>query len=306
MAGPPPTGNNSADLSGAVLGEIAFDPASMRKLVPVATNPTLPGFQVGPMATITRSDPTTETAYLVLPVKNSGTDTRCFLEAQAFHWLNSAAQPLNDPGTFDFIGGSVGLTVAGTYTDTCLAPGETGYFLDIEIPAGTDALYSAVTSVELALTSSTSGTETAARLIPDHFDVGHCSGSRSVGVTAKNSGATPVTVAADGVGLGPAVLIDDGGAPAGWMYVERGTLTAVAPGQTTTLVASVPTTFSVQRAVFFLSFDGPDTATEAFAAAPMPLMITSAAGVAERVRAARARRYARWLAVTARPAPPAR
>ena len=43
-AGPAPTGNNSADLSGAVLGDIAFDRATMRRAIPVQVTTALTGF----------------------------------------------------------------------------------------------------------------------------------------------------------------------------------------------------------------------------------------------------------------------
>ncbi|HEY4393275.1 MAG TPA: hypothetical protein VGP64_04405 [Polyangia bacterium] len=291
--GPAPTRNNSADLSGAVLGDIAFDPTSMRKLVQVQVDVALTGFVVGPTAYVTRTDATTEVASLTLPVKNGGTDTRCFVEATPFRWLNAVAQPLNDPTTFIFVGGSVGVTTAGTYTDTCLAPGETGYFLDIEVPATTEAIYSAVTSVELGVTSTTAGTIAAGYLLPYQYDVGHCPAPdavRSIRVDARNSGATDVVVASDGPAFGPAVLLDDGGLPAGWVYVERDVVTPLAPGQSTSFVASIPTGASVQRAAFFLSFDGPD-ATAALEASP-----SSPRDVTERVRLSRANRHTRWQA----------
>jgi len=300
-AGPAPTGNNSADLAGAVLGDIAFDPVTMRRLVPVTLEAQLPGFRAGPTAFVTRTDATTEVAYLTLPVTNLGADTRCFVQATSFRWLNASAQDLTDPTLSDYLGGSVAVTTAGTYTDTCLAPNETGYFTDVQVPTATGAIYSSVTSISLALTSSTAGAAAAGHLVPFQFDVGHCGDPavRSVRVVARNDGAEAVTVASDGgLGLGPAVLLDHGGVPVGWMYVARNQLTVVAPGQTTDLVASLPMGFSVERAAFYLSFDGPPAVAANLLRVALPIgaSIDTLMDPMTSVRAARSARWARWRA----------
>lgn len=307
-AGPAPTTNNSADLSGAVLGDLAFQPATMRKAIPVHVTTSLTGLVVGPMAYITRTDPTTEAASLALPVKNHSPSVQCFVRALPLLWRDAGGQPLNDPATFDYIGGSVGLTTAGTYTDTCLGPQETGYFLDVELPAGTGALYTAVASIALTMDASTTGV-IAGSVRPYQYDVGHCptpDPTRSLRVWARNGGQTFVLVAPDGLSLGPAVLLDDLGVPAGWTYVSRNLPALVDVGQTTQMVGSLTANFSVSRAALFFSFDGPPVAALTVASGRTTALADSAGGALGQVRRARAARRARWQAVLAARQPPAR
>jgi len=300
-AGPAPTSNDSADLSGAVLGDIAFNPATMRKAIPVHVSTSLTGFVVGPTAYVTRTDPTTEAASLTLAVTNHAAEVRCFVRALPLLWVDAGDRPLNDPASFAYLGGSVGLTTAGSYTDTCLAPQETGYFLDVQMPAGTGALYSTVAAIDLTLDSSTTGV-TVGSVRPYRYDVGHCptpDPTRSLRVSARNGGQNFVVVAADGMSLGPAVLLDDLGLPAGWTFVSRDVPTRVDVGETTEMVGSLSANFSVARAALFFSFDGPPLAglTDA---RPMP---ARGDPILTQVRQARAARRARWQAVLASASP---
>jgi len=307
-AGPAPTTNNSADLSGAVLGDLAFAPSTMRKALPVQVSTGLTGFVVGPMAYVTRTDPTTEAASLALPVHNHSAEVRCFVRAGALAWRDGTGNALNDPTTFAYLEGSVGLTAAGTYTDTCLGPQETGYFLDAAAPAGAGALYTTVASIDLALDSSTTGV-IAGSVRPYRYDVGHCptpDPTRSLRVWARNGGQSFVLVAADGMSLGPAVLLDDLGVPAGWTYVSRDVPTVVDVGETTQMVGNLTANFSVSRVALFFSFDGPPVAGSpgAFVARTAGLAVTMADGSAlAQVRQARAARRARWQATLAGASP---
>ena len=304
QAGPAPTTNNSADLSGAVLGDLAFAPATMRKAIPVHVTTGLAGFVVGPLAYVTRTDPTTEALSLALPVQNHSADVRCFVRAAPFLWRDAAGSSLNDPTTFAYLEGSVGLTAAGTYTETCLGPQETGYFLDAGTPAGTGALYTTLASLELSLDSSTTGV-TVGSVRPYQYDVGHCptpDPTRSLRVWARNGGQTFVVVAAGGTSLGPAVLLDDLGVPAGWTYVSRDVPTVVEVGQTTQMVGSLTANFSVSRAALFFTFDGPSTPGPLATSAPtpaLPFMMTGDDRALADVRQARAARRARWQATLA-------
>jgi len=299
VSGPAPTGDNSADLSGAVLGDLAFDPVTMRRAVPVRVDGVLPGFTVSPTAYLTRTDPTTETASLVLTVTNGGTDLPCFVEAQPFRWLDVNAQPLNDPTTaLVYLAGSVAETLAQGYSDTCLGPGETGYLIDYQVPAGTGALFTATSAIELTLVASTTGTKIHSDLTPYQYDVGHCPDPdpvRSVRVLGRNNGTDWVFLSDPDPMLAPVVLLDDAGIPAGFSYVETGAYAQVGPGETAALVASLSSAFSVQRAVFSLPFDGPPLLGPETSPTPRPLVMPASSAALAKVRQARAGQYARWL-----------
>jgi len=301
-AGPPPTTNDSADLSGAVLGDIAFAPSTMRKAIPVHVATSLSGFVVAPTAYITRNDPTTEALSLTLLVQNHSAEVRCFVRAAAFTWRDATGMALNDPTTFAYVQGSVGLTAAGTYTDTCLGPQESGYFLDAGTPAGAGALYTAVASIDLSLDSTTTGV-IAGSVRPYRYDVGHCPApqpSRALRVWARNGGQSYARVATDGLALDPAVLLDEQGVPAGWTYVSRDVPTVVDVGQTTQMVGNLGGNFSLSRAALFFSFDGPPVPGVLNAFGPIPVLpgaITDDGALAQ-VREARAARRARWQSMS--------
>src|SRR5206468_10615131 len=95
--------------------------------------------------------------------------------------------------------------------DTCLGPGEAGYIIDIQLDSGGVAFFSGTTSIELSLSSSAAGTVPVGRLHPTRYEVGACSTTRSLRLTAVNDGAAAVEVAQSGTGLSPAILLDAGG-----------------------------------------------------------------------------------------------
>jgi hypothetical protein len=221
VAGPPPTENNSADLRGLVLGGNAFDGSTMRRMVPVTVGTALPGLQVG-AAYLTRTSPTTENAYLTIAVSNTGTERPCFIQATPLLYMNGT-QPLNDATHSSYVSGSVGDVGFGISTDSCLGPGESGYFIDIQLDSGGMMFFSGTTSIDLGLASSTAGTLPAGRLHPTGYEVGACSPMRSLRLTAVNDGSAAVEVAQSGTGLSPVILLDAGALPAGWLYLQNNT-----------------------------------------------------------------------------------
>jgi hypothetical protein len=116
--------------------------------------------------------------------------------------------------------------------------------------------FSGTASIEIDL-SSTPGMAPAGRLTPKSYDLGTCAGVRTVRVAAVNDSTSTITIASGGFGLGPAVLLDADGLPAGWIYLEDDVTAQLAPGETTYFFSDLPGVAAVARAQFFLDFDPP-------------------------------------------------
>jgi hypothetical protein len=246
------------DLRGPAIGEVPFVAATARRVVPVKVGVALPGLAVGQayLTPVPGSAQSSPMAQLTIPVVNQGTDRPCFVKAQNLHYLSATAATLNPSSDDIYINGSVGDVGGATfYTHTCLAPGETGYLLDTP----PSAYFAGTSSIELDLAFLVAGQAPAGHLTPRLYELGTCGTKRSLRVTAVNDGLSTVTVAVDGVALGPGILLDDSGLPAGWLYLEDREKVELAPdGQAVYFVSSdLSTAAAVKRVQIFLTFDPP-------------------------------------------------
>ena len=195
VAGPPPAQNDSADLRGPPIGGLLFDAGTMRRVVPVAVGATIAGLQIG-QAYLSRRDSFDETAYLTIPVTYSGTGHPCFVVASPLRYKNGD-QILNDTSDESYVIGAVGDAGFGAYTGSCLNAGDSGYFIDIQIPSTSDIkFFSGTTSLEMTVASSSEGTTPAGRLVPTGYNLGSCGGTRTLRVSAVNDGTEKKTFAA--------------------------------------------------------------------------------------------------------------
>lgn len=254
-AGPAPTKNNSADLRGPALGAAAFTASTDRRAVPVNVGMNVTGLQVG-QAYLTRTPTTSTSVYVTIPVTNTGTDYPCFIQAMPFQYFNSAGTALNSANDGTYLSGGVGDLGGDIYTHSCLAPGETGYFLDIRSSTSTQ-YFSVTASVSMDIASPFSGQAPPGRLTPKQYEIGTCAAGRSIRVTAVNDGTSPVAVATSGVGLGPGILLDADGVPAGWIYLEHDMEADLAAGTSTFFFSDLPDVPAVARVQLFLDFDAP-------------------------------------------------
>lgn len=250
--GSAPTQDNSADMTGATFGTDAFDVTQRRRTVPVTVATPFAGIALGP-AYFTRPIAGDESAALTLVVTNSGTDFPCFVTATTYQWLGATGQVLSTTSGL-YLDGLVGF-VNVTDTDTCLAPGETGYFTDVQAAEGSP-LYSAVASVSIGLASSGSGTTPAAKFVPNRYDIGTCAGNRTLRVEGIASGAE-VSVGDLGGDLAPAIFLDATGLPVGWSLLSQMQPANVAVGAGAYFFDNGPEP-AVSRARVFLPFEPPD------------------------------------------------
>ncbi|MEA2697271.1 MAG: hypothetical protein QOI66_1542, partial [Myxococcales bacterium] len=216
------TANNSADLTGALIGDLDADPASQRKMVAVQAEGLAEDLVLGD-GYLSRLTASTESAYLVIPVTNTSARTLCSIKGTKYRWLDADGNPLAMPGASDtlYVGGSVQTLSNDDFTYNCLGAGEKGYFTDVKTTADGTMLYSKVATVAFGLNGPfTDGTPPEGQLIPTGYDVGACpDGKRAVKVTLSNGGTGDVAL--EPFSFSPAILLDDGGLPAGWLFLQR-------------------------------------------------------------------------------------
>lgn len=123
-----PGGNNWACLSNGDYPAGLVDDPTLRKVIAYTMSGDAASLDLGPM-TISRMSTTSTFVRSHVPVTNVSASTRCFIEMEALSFSDGSAELVADQG--NFVQGSVGDVGGGLYTDTCLAPSESGYFLGI-------------------------------------------------------------------------------------------------------------------------------------------------------------------------------
>ena len=248
------TANNSADLGGAPLGSATPDLAAQRKKITVRVGNPAPEVRVGD-GYLWRNTPTAENAYLVIAVTNVSDHLICSIIGTSYEWLDGLGTVVMN-GDQLFVDGSVAVRQSGDFSDSCLGAGETGYFTDVQVPAAPKALSSPTETVIFTLEGPFStGTPPPGNLVPQAYDVGTCMGMPAVKVSMTNTGTGDVAL--EKFSLSPAVLLDDGGLPAGWLYMQVGTKVTVAAGAAATMYSSLFMEPAVQRMLVYVDFTEP-------------------------------------------------
>ncbi len=216
-------GNNNALISGATIGTGITALSSLRKPIEVKVLTSHPSLSAG-NAFATRPWASTDYAYVILPVTNTGNETLCFVELVQITYRDAADAAILSNG-IAFVSGSVAkLNATGFFTDTCLSPGETGMIGDINAN-----LYAAVAKMEFSFQTSTFAfAAPAARVIPQSYVIDSI--TKGPVVTAKNVGTTAASVL-----LAKAYLFDDSNQPLVWSY-----LTAPSTPVTVAATGTVP------------------------------------------------------------------
>lgn len=203
----PFTGNNSALLSGAAIGTGTAAVGDLRKQIAVTVLGQNDSFAIG-TAFATRPSTSSDAAYIVLPVTNTGSQTLCFVKLTGLTYRDAGGAALTAPD-FTFVDGSVEKVSSTIFTDTCLVPGETGMVHDI-----TTNLYSAVAKMEFTFESGSPpiGVPTAS-VIPQSYTTP--STSSAPVITVKNVGSGPANI---GGGTSTWFLLDDANQPLSWGF----------------------------------------------------------------------------------------
>lgn len=184
---------------------------------------------------VMRSSLTTAYADVAITITNSSPETRCFIKAQDVIWRTADGDEIpGDSHAMTYLSGSVA-NANGTPTTTCLAPGERGYFLEVQAAEkGQPSLFDVLAEVELTLSSSTSRFERPQyRVLPIKW-----SGSASsLSVTFENMGLMPAPV---DLGEGQFIMTDADGLPLTWGFLDVDRrVTMLPPGSEVVLKSDV-------------------------------------------------------------------
>ncbi len=206
--------NNSAVLRGDALGRGVADTGQLRKIVPVRLDSSVTDF-IAEKAYIAREGAADEKIRVIVPVRNVGSRFQCFVQLKGivFRDVNGRNLAIDDT---DFVEGSVGRSTLST--NTCLAPGEAGYSLMIEIPENGARLFSDTRSIDvLGVSVSPDRFEPeTTRVLPRSYVV-VSSTSRDYLINVENLGDRDVIVNTGGMS---AVILDDGGFPLFWDFLR--------------------------------------------------------------------------------------
>lgn len=243
VAPTPALGNNQAVLSGPMVGTST----PMRK--PITVQATAAGYEFG-TAYATSGNGAVRT---VIPLKKLSAGTTCGISGLAPKLKNAAGTAVVT-GEIDLLfSGSVGTNASGTWVNSCLSQGETGYFLDIYLsqePA------SSIASIEFTLKADLAGMPVTATVTPTSYRA-----DGSALVVAWKTGNLPVkidTMAA----FHKYVALDAAGTPLGWSFVNASNTPAgvIAPQTMGESRSSFPVAWTTSRLHVFMDYDNPAVA----------------------------------------------
>ena len=117
------------------------------------------------MAYATRGSGILEWTYLAIPVTNISNTAIESIKLENGYVLDDSGNPIHVNAIRTYLHGSVGKLSSTIFSDTCLAPGETGYFFMI-----IEDSWTGITSFEFSFDYSlTEPEETYARVIPQSY-----------------------------------------------------------------------------------------------------------------------------------------
>jgi hypothetical protein len=239
--------NNMATCD-ARLGSAKYANATLAKTVPVQLSNTDYAATVG---YVSRSTPTSDYTSFVIPVTNLGANTRCFVSI-----LSGQAGPYD---IFAYASGSVGYS--GTiYTDTCLAPSQQGYLIDIT----NEVTFDQVSSISLTLGQDDGMTLSQAQVFPQSFT--YQAATSTLTVVAHNAGALTVDVSG---GFHQYALFDESGLGVDFGFLDATADVPLAAGANATLDDYFLFYGKSTRMVVIADFEGVGT-TGALTVAPRP------------------------------------
>lgn len=226
--------NNSAVLTGAALGAGTTPNSELQKVIGSSLTGATPTFRLGE-AYATRTSADSQTLAWFVPVTNQSSSLQCFVQATSIEFRDSEGTTLA-VDELDYVSGSVGVSQgSGSYTDTCLGGGETGYLFGIELEDEVPSVYSLVSAVVVATVGGETGfVAPAARLIPQSYTVATADNESFI-VGVRNDG----TGAARFGEFSHHFLLDGGGRPLSWDYFrDDATGDLVEAGETRSLAGS--------------------------------------------------------------------
>lgn len=226
---PTATTNDATTIGGGMTGTCSS--TAERKQVPVTLSAGGDQFALGDGYLLANTlDP--YYVYFVVPVRNLGSTMHCFVGITdgSYQW-NTASGSAPVALMNSYVTGSVGeVSPTNVYTETCLAPGETGILFDIEMSTDQSDLFTPTVAISMALNTSFDGTPPPAALVPQSYS----DASGVLTVAFKNVGTGQAEINMNG----PYLLLDSGGLPTAWGFLDEMPTGLLDVGQSGTATAT--------------------------------------------------------------------
>lgn len=202
------TSNNSAILTGPGIGTGADPLEALRR--PIEAELTAPAALELGDAWASRAFSSNEATWIAIEVSNPTDTLFCRITTESYQWLGEADEPIPTREQI-WLTGSIGLDDP-LDAMTCLAPGETGYLLDIS-PQGV-AAWDDLRTVELELSYAADLPDPPdLAVVPTAYTADELGRLR---VELENVGSEIARFDTETPAFGELVLLDAGGAPLGW------------------------------------------------------------------------------------------
>ncbi|MDP3502076.1 MAG: hypothetical protein Q8S33_17195 [Myxococcales bacterium] len=269
--------NNSAVLTGPSIGTGAAMLFELRKALSVTVAGPSAVLPVG-RAFALRFNSRSESAWIVVEVRNTGTMARCFITAGGLELRDGAGAVVGSEST-TFVQGSVGQLGRidqPIFTDTCLAPGEAGLLMTSFSAATGELLFSRAEALVFRWENASGNVPfmPAPKLTPTGYTV-TSTGAINVAFTNDGTGAALMTSS-------KYVLLDGEGLPLFWGFLTSQTTPAdglIAAGGQGSVEGTHAYTGTAGSLRPFLDFNPPPTT--ALLGAPRERPLTDAERLAE-------------------------
>lgn len=243
-------GNGHALIDGPDFGAGSADPIELRKEIDVQLGANSDSrLSVPSTASATRFSTYSDSIYLIVPVTNVSDETLAAVRTDDMWFLDASGGKMHATARVGRIRGTVVASSFGFEHNYGLAPGETGYLIEIE----TNATYELTEAVTFTLTCET-GYPVAGRVTPVAYEI---DGDVLTGF-AENTGPVRVDVYAYFYWIG----FGETGAPAGCGFGRANPVPesrVVYPGETYSAEDSVSDhQGTISQVMLFFSFDSFD------------------------------------------------
>ena len=221
------TSNNSARLTGDIIGNGEEELSDLVKSVEVSFVTVSPDFLIG-SATVSRSSSSSNQSFSIVPIKNVSGELKCNIKVNDISYLNlddDLIIPTISGSGPRVTGSSYELIATGIEINSCLDSDETGYLLDLE-----SGIYNDLITIQYGniVSSNSKNISSNNKAIPTGYTVNESGDILTV--TVENQGLNTITVLSGS----KYILLDSDGVPLTWGFL--GSSGAVLQPMETTII----------------------------------------------------------------------
>ena len=211
--------NNAALLSGDTIGSGAVENDTLRKEISVTLGAENPDFTLGKAYAVVARERDKESLnrlYWIMTATNTTGDLKCFVELEDVIYKGAGGTVLGEEGKVKDIVGTAGVNNIGTLSTSCLAAGETGYFVGLK----SDITFDQIQSIEIPniLSSESFYTIAPLQVLPQSYTAEEAGSSQTIVVDVKNEFSEGISVDDNQV----VILLAEDDSPLFWDFMKHG------------------------------------------------------------------------------------